>query len=408
MPNKRKYFGELLRELRHTKKWSQEDLAEVLDVSRQTIANTERGQNVPKVRFVEHVFRLFESVEIVKAYAAIQDDKRELIALANFVAEVDYSVAKQIMKKVIRGSLKTNDFETMFPAMFQIVMWDMKIKKKVNPKKSSWLIRIAENLGPDPDLFIELTDELYAISGSSKNYEAFITITEAIKDKVYLDNRKLSYMLGHQANAYYYTGDEHKAYKKMSKAIEVMNGEVYKHTHFIYHKHAMICLQKFNYDEALECELKCLEILEPTSDFLKFINAGLARLYYMTGRYEDAQIYWESAFKRLGKNDPERTHSLNDIIMMEIRLGNLESARVKIKECDEILKLARKSDWRHYDDEDMLLRRNKVMLKAVETGEYVTREVDNILQELEKSHLKDELLLTKNFVLERALLSVRI
>ncbi|MED4586691.1 helix-turn-helix transcriptional regulator [Brevibacillus choshinensis] len=405
---KRKEFGGLLKRLRNEFDLSQDELAEELNVSRQTIANTERGQSVPKAKFIEQAFRLFDSLDLVLKYVAIQDDKKELIAVANFVAQTNHSLANRILKKVIREALKNNDMEIMFPTIFQLVMWDMEIKKKVNQKKSEWLVAITEKFAPDPDLFIQLTDELYAISSSSKNYRAFITITEGIMDKVHLDKCQRSYMLGHQANAYYYSGSEHKACRKMDRAIEVMGGEVYKHSAFIYHKQAMICLQKFNFEEALEYELKCLEILHPTDDFCKFVKAGIARTYYMTKRYDEAKVYWEDAFQRYGKNDPQRTHSLNDIVMMEIQLNNLESAKTRIKECESLLTIGKKNGWRHYDSESMLLRRSKALLNAVETNNFVTPEIGCLLKELENSHLKDEFVLTQNFVLERTFRSVMI
>jgi transcriptional regulator with XRE-family HTH domain len=404
----RKEFGQLLKELRKAARMSQEELAEHLDVSRTTIAKTESGHNLPKARFVERSCRLFDSTDLVAKYILIQEDKKELTALATVLANENFSIAKRIMKRVIQESMRTHDLQTIFSALFQIVMWDLKIKGKVNPRKIGWLIKVTEKLDPDPAAFINLTDKLYHISRLTNNYKAFIQITEAITDKVHLGNKRLSYLLGHQANAYYYSGQPHKAYKKTSKAIEIMDNEIYKHTTFIYHKHSMICLQTFNYDEALEYEQKCLNLLKPSDRFYWSVKAGMARIYYMMGKYDEAKPYWKEVLKRLGENDLERTHSLNDIIMMEIQLGNLTHARAKIKECERLLAIAKRTDWRFFGQEDMLLRRNKVLLRAVETEDFITPEVADILHELENSHLKDEHVLTKNFVLERTFLSCKL
>ncbi|NRS51014.1 helix-turn-helix domain-containing protein [Brevibacillus sp. HB2.2] len=407
--HKRKQFGLLLKNLRNDRGWNQDKLAEELDVSRQTIANTERGQNVPKAKFVEHAFQLFGSEELIRHYISIQEDRKELMALADAVVSDQYHpVINSVMKQVIKESLKTNDLHAIFSTLFQMIMWELKFKGKVNRRKNDWLIKVTQYLDPDPEAFFEMIEKLYHHSRESSNFSAFITITEGIKCKVTLGNSRLSQILCYQANAYFYSGNIRKAYKVSSKALDTMNGEVYKHTAFAYHRHALICMQQIEFEEALEAELVSLSLLKPTEYHHSIVKAGLARLYYMNGDYGKANEYWEDVFTKYDVLDPARAHSLNDMIMMEIKLGNLEQAHAKIVECDRLLDRAKKNKWPHYDVESMLLRRNKIMLEAVETGNFLSPEVGNILQELNNSYLRDERELTKNFVLERMFLSSRI
>lgn len=385
------------------KRMSQEKLASQLDLSREAIAYTETGKSTPSAEFILKAFRFFQSVDLLKKYALIKEDRKELMTLASKVVGIDVSSAKFIMKKVIRESLKAKDYQTVFLCLFQTIMWDLKHKGKVNAKKSSYLITVTENLDPDPSVFIDLTDKLYELSRDTNSYEAFLTITEAIQDKVQLDNSQLSFLLGHQANAYYYLADEHTAYKKMTRAIEVMGNEVYKHTHLVFHKHAMICLQTRNYKEALDYEMKCLSLLKSTDPFHKFVKAGLARFYYLREQYNEAKELWSETFKSLGHNAPERTHSLNDMIMMELKLNNPVQARAYLRECERILKLEDNRKWRHHGTESLLMWRGKLLVEAVETGNFMNPEIGKMLYELKNnSHVRDEYELTANFVLERA------
>lgn len=403
----RREFGQLLRELRKEAHMSQEDLAEKLNVSRTTITETENGRNVPKAVFMEQALKLFKSnsKDLVGRYIQIQEDKKELMTLGNMMVVEDYTLAIRLMKHVIRNALKGNDLQPFFSSLFQMIMWDLKLKRKVNVRKSDWLIKAAEYLDPDPESFFDLMDKLYHISRESNNFAAYITITEAIKDKVNLGNKRLSLLLCHQANAYYYSGDPHKAYKKSSKAIDVMNSEVFKHTAFVHHRHAMICLQNSNFDEALEAEHKCLSLLSRDNSLYTTVIQGIARLYYLRENYTQAKIYWEETFRIYGKNVPDRTHSLNDMIMMELKQSNIKKAQEHIKECDRLLTIAKKKDWRFYATEAMLLRRGKVLLKAVESGDFFIQDVTTVLHELKESYLKDEFELTKNFLLEKMFLS---
>lgn len=383
------------------KPMSQEKLAAQLKLSREAIAYTETGRSTPSAEFMLKAFSFFQSVDLLKKYAMIKEDRKDLMTLANNVVGTDVSSAKFIMKKIIRESLKVKDYQTIFFCLFQTIMWDLEHKGKVNAQKINCLISATSNLDPDPNVFIDLTDKLYYLSKDTKSYDAFLTITEAIRDRVQLDNRRLSYLLGHQANAYYFSSDKHTAYKKTTKAIDLMGSEIYKHSHLIFHRHALICMQNENYDEAMQYELKCLSMLNETDPFYKIVKANIARLYYLREKYDEAKTLWEELFKQLGPNDPERTHSLNDMVMMELKLNNPDKARSHVMECDRLLKLDENEKWEYYETEYLLLRRGMVLLQAVESGNFVNPDVGKILQELRDYYLHDEYQLTSNFILQR-------
>jgi Predicted transcriptional regulators len=401
----RKEFGQLLKELRKAAHMSQEELAEHLDVSRTTIANTESGQNVPKSEFIEKGFQLFRSQDLINKYILIQKDKKELLSLAIKMHGIDKVASVRVLKQAIRESVKCNDLHTLVKSLFQWIIWDLMDKGKTNARKINWVSNSIERLDDlDPSSLLKLLDELYHISKKSKNFDAFMQITDVMKIKMKDDNRRLSQLLYKQSTANYINGHHKKAYKLSSKAIEVMNGEVFQHTAETYHRHSLICMQLAFYEEALEYADACLKITPETSDLYKLVKAGLARMYYMNERYAEAKKIWDDLFKTLGKNDLKRIHSLNDIIMTEIKSGNLNRASEKMRECERLLNLAKNAEWSFYQVEHLLLRRNKAMFAAVKNGNFSDPEVSKVLRELKESYLRDEYELTKNFILERTFL----
>lgn len=395
----RKEFAGTLRKLRKEARMSQEELAEHLDVSRVTIVNTEKGQSIPKAEFIEKAFRLFRSEELVTKYTLIQRDKKELASLATRIHPYDRSAAIRILRKVVREAIKSDDHETSVINIFQSIMWDLMQKGKVNAKKIDFVIKLFDAL--EAERFADLLIALYNISyQNGKNFDAYIKISEGIIDKLKLDTKRISLLMGKTASAYYYKGNPHKAYLVSCKAIELIAGENFQHRGDTYHRHGLICLQLEYFDEAIESFNKCLAITnEPRLKRLATLN--LARCYYMQGEYTEAQRYWDHLFATLDKNNLNQINSLNDIIMMHIRLGNIHEARKKIKECERLLKIAEESDWAMYHVESILLKRNMVLLDAVITGNFISKDLSDVLHELKSTHLRDEYELTKNFILDR-------
>lgn len=403
----RKEFGFCLRELRKGIQKSQEELAELLNVSRITIVNTEKGQSIPKTEFIEKAYHLFQSEDLVLKYTLIQQDKKELSLLAGRIHQVNCSLGVRITKMIIRESLSQGDLHGVVTSLFQLILWDIAAKGKTSGRKINWVIQAFEALDPEPNGFLEILDELYHLSKKPKNYDAFLTITEAISKKMTLDSRRHSQLLYQEATAYYIKGWHDKAYKLSTKAIEVMGGEVFQHTAHTFHRHSLICMQLCFYGEALEHALSCLQMVPETSDLYKLVKQGLARMYYMNEQFGEAKALWDELFKTMSRNEIKKIHSLNDIIFMEIKLGQLNKARESIHECERLLQLAQKAEWSFYQAEVLLLKRNIVMFTAVQTGDFLHTDVSMMLAELKESYLKDEFELTKNFVLERAFLSGR-
>lgn len=405
---KRKEFGGLLKKLRNEHGWSQDELAEKLEVSRQTIAYTENGSNVPKAIFIEKAYKIFRSTDLVKKYLVIQEDRKELISLAKSIHSENYSLAIQIMKKVIRNSLLDGDLRNVALNLFQVVIWDLNSKGMVNRRKIQWLTRTIEAGSWDADQFLELLDDLFDISKKTKNFDAFIdllTVTETRIESPW----KLSQLLFKGATANYKKGCHDTAYRYSNRAIEKMAGTIYVHTANTHHRHSMICLQLGFYKEALEHANKALEILSESDVLYKLVKQGIARLYYMNKKYSEAKELWKEIRSKLGRDDVEWVHSLNDIIMMEIKTGNLGKAAQDISECKRLLEIARKKEWSHYDAEELLLRRGQLVLDAVITGNYVNSELVKVIDDLKQNfaYLKDECILTETFILERLFQAAR-
>ncbi|ASJ54892.1 hypothetical protein BP422_15750 [Brevibacillus formosus] len=408
----RKEFGAVLKMLRekariNDARVSQEKLAELLDVSRITIVNTEKGQNVPKASFVEKAFHLFQSGELVIRYVLIQQDKKEVSQLAMKIQQHDYKLAIRVIQMIMRESLNQGDLHGVITNLFRLVLWDIEEKGKTSRRKIQYLIQAFKNFDPEHNGFLDLLDELYHISKKRKNFDAFLSITEAITQEIKLDDRRLSQLLYQEATALYIKGQHDKAYRLSNRALEAMGGVVYQHTAHVYHRHSLICMQLAFYEEALEHAKACLDMAPKASELHKLVKQGMARMYYMNQNFDEAKELWDELFKTMSKNDIRKVHSLNDIIFMEIRLGHFDKVDKLIDECDRLLQLAEKEEWSFFQAEKLLLYRNKVMYHAQKTGDFFRKDVSDMLGELKVSYLKDEFELTKNFVLEKAFLSAK-
>lgn len=71
-------FGEKLKSVRKTKGWSQEELAEKLFVSRQSVSKWENGQNYPSIEVIIKLSVLFE-VSIDELLRTDEDLKEKVI-----------------------------------------------------------------------------------------------------------------------------------------------------------------------------------------------------------------------------------------------------------------------------------------------------------------------------------------
>jgi len=71
-------FGEKLKSVRKTKGWSQEELAEKLFVSRQSVSKWENGQNYPSIEVIIKLSDLFE-VSIDELLRTDEDLKEKVI-----------------------------------------------------------------------------------------------------------------------------------------------------------------------------------------------------------------------------------------------------------------------------------------------------------------------------------------
>ena len=65
-------FGKVLRQLRHTKGWSQEDLALRLEISRSHIGRLETGEKQPSLKIL---FRLADALEIPASAIILEMEK---------------------------------------------------------------------------------------------------------------------------------------------------------------------------------------------------------------------------------------------------------------------------------------------------------------------------------------------
>lgn len=406
MPNRRKEFGDLLRALRNSKGWSQDKLSEELEVTRQTITTTERGRNVPKAEVMNKAYKIFRSDDLIKKYLKIQENRNELFSLASMLIGDCYSITRQIIKQVIRTSFDLNDLHTVASSLFQLIIWDLKMKQKVNNRKIEMVIKVFDVL--ESDQFADLLIDLYNVSfNNNKNFEAYIRISKSIKDELRLDNRKLSLVLNKTASAYYYSNDPHEAYITNRRAIEVAGDFIYPHCGDIFNRHGLICLQLEKQEEAITSFNKCIEVTTEQR-LIRLATLNLARSYYFQKSYDQAKEYWDRLFKMLGKNELSRINSLNDIIMMHIKLNDLSAATHEIKETERLLKIAKDQKWSMYTVETILLRRSKVLLDAIQKNDFTGPEVSLMLDELETTHLRDELVMTKNFVLDKILSSSKI
>lgn len=393
----RKEFGQLLKELRKAAHMSQEELAEHLDVSRTTIANTETGHNLPKAEFAAKTYSLFRSAAVIDKYILVQHDRRELITLANHIYYENYTLATRVMKAAIREAYKHNDMDGAVSNIFQVIMWDLMLKKKVNHRKVQFVINAFANL--EHGKFIDLLDSLYDISLSNgKNFDAFIKIVEVIKDKLKPDEHKSAVLLYQYATAHYYQGNIHQAYRSSLKAVEFMGETKLRQRANIFLRHGLISLQLNSYQEAIEHFIKCYECGNEYLQRLALHNIG--RTHYMDNNLHEAKVYWDRVLAMIGKNDFLRINVMNDLTMAEMKLKNIERAKIYLKKTEDLLKRAKQAGWHMYDAEQLLLERNKVLLSALEKGTFQDPSIGEVLSKLKNSHLHDEYNLTRNFVLD--------
>lgn len=397
----RKEFGRCLKQVREDNDVIQDLLAERLDVSRQMIHKYENGTSIPKAKTMNKLFQMFKSKELVQRYFLIQGDMKELRALSAEVIKADPSLTRWILKQVIKAALKVNDFKTATEVVFQLMMWDLENRNKTYRRKADFVVRAFAHFEPWPEEFAGLLQKLYDISKKANSFDAFITVTEAVSGKLKLDHMRLSRIYYQEATAHYGKGNHDRAYKVSLEAIRTLNGKRFSHTADIFQRHGLICLQIEFHKEAIEHFEICRSMADPSSDLYRLAITGIARSYYMLEDFNEAQRYWDQTFALLDRNSEIRVHSLNDIIMKEIKLGEYDKARSSIAECERLLKIARRKGWKRCGNEELLLRRNKVLLNATETGEYLTSEVSRVLDELEKSYMNDEFKVANKFIHEK-------
>lgn len=397
----RKDIGSLIKRMREDNHWSQDYLAEQLLVSRQAIVKTEKGLSTPRAEFIERAYLALKSEELVWKYMFVQKDKKELIYLANMMIRHNSRLSRGIIKHVIRESLSKGDLKTAAENVFQVILWDIESRQKTNKRKIAFVINTFKNVEPDPDEFADLLQKLYDISKRANSFDAFINISGAIAGTMKLDDRKKTRLLYQEATAYYFQGNHNKAYRISIKALEIMDHRIYPHSADVFQRHALICSQLDNHQfhhEAIEHYTIAKNMATPDQAVYSLALAGIARCYYMLEKFEDAKKHWKELFQKLGKDDLIRVHSLNDMIMMEIKLGDVNEAKRLIRECERLLSIALKQKWKRYNTEALLLERNKQMLTALERGKYITPEISLLLDQLKKSYMRDEFELTRNFI----------
>lgn len=394
----RKDIGSLIKRMREDNNWTQDYLAEQLLVSRQAIVKTEKGLSTPRAELIERAYLTFKSEELVWKYMFVQKEKKELIYLASMMAGHNIRLSRVIIKHVIRESLSKGDLKTAAENVFQVILWDIESQQKANKRKIAFVISTFKNVEPDADEFANLLQKLYDISKQANSFDAFINISGAIAGTMKLDDRKKSRLLYQEATAYYFQGNHNKAYRISIKALEIMDRKIYPHSADVFQRHALICSQLDFLHEAIEHYTIAKNMATPDKATYSLALAGIARCYYMLDKFEEAKKHWKDLFQKLGKDELVRVHSLNDMIMMEIKLGNVNEAKRLIRECERLLAIALRKKWKRYNTEALLLERNKQMLTALERDKYITPEISLILDRLKSSYMRDEFELTRNFI----------
>ncbi|WP_438770095.1 helix-turn-helix domain-containing protein [Brevibacillus sp. JB24b] len=399
----RRFFGMCLKSLRKNVKLSQEELAEQLQVSRTTIAKTEAGQNLPKSEFIAKAFLFFKSSEIIDQYFKVQTDRKELENLTQSFYLKDYQLARRVIKKLIRESLKAGDVEAAVNCVFQVMMWDLELRKKVNHRKIRFVINAFSDL--EDNKFVDLLDSLYDISYKcGKQFDAFIRIVEVIKDSLNSDKNKLAVLMYEYATAHYYSGNAYDSYKISLKSLEYMGNTLLRKRANIFLRHALISLQLENFLESAEYFRRCYEEGNELLKRAALINLG--RTYYLSGNLNEANVYWNKSLKLLPKHDLMRINIYTDMSMAALKVGDLKKAESYNRKTEELLILAKTKVWGMYDEEKLLLERNKALLNALKSNSFQSGDISMIDLKLKNSHLKDEYKITRNFILDKLLPSV--
>jgi|GEM_PF-5294977 len=393
----KKDFGRHVRLLRKANNLSQDSLAEQIGVTRQTIANVEKGVHIPKAEIVEDLYNLFKSRDLIIKYLIIQRDKSDLQYLAERLYK-EQVVANLILKYVLREALDRSDLNTAASCVFQSIMCDLLNNKNVNRRKIQFVTKVFDTL--DKERFIELLDSLYRLSfEQGKKFDAFVTIAEKVINSVTVGNEK-SFMLWYQyANALYYQGNTLKAFDASSEGFRhdhknISKGQLAK----VYSRRGLICLQLKGYSEALKAFEKCLELAD--DELAKYCYLNIARTYYMWGKYKEAKVYWEKLLKMLDENDLLRINVLNDMAMCNLLSHNGDKAKELLRQADQLLKEAKKNYWHMYEAEHLLYRRNLAILNLELNQTSAIQELLKVLEDLKTSHLKDEYELTNNFIVD--------
>ena len=99
-------FGETLQTLRKQKGWSQEELAERLELTRQTISKWELEQSAPDLEYIVALSKLFQvSTDYLIKGEERPNDNQETAPAENMENPVPSAEAKLIMMWVIMGTV---------------------------------------------------------------------------------------------------------------------------------------------------------------------------------------------------------------------------------------------------------------------------------------------------------------
>lgn len=394
----KKAFGSYVKLLRKSLNLSQDSLAKEIGVTRQTIGNIESGTHLPKAEIVEDIYKLFKNNDVLFKYLDVQRNKSDLLYLSERLVRYDCIIAQRVMKIILRNSIEKNDLNTAASVVFQSIMSDILHQKKINHRKVQYVIGIFKVL--DSEHFIDLLFSLYQISfQQNKQFEAYVTILENVMEYVSIGNERSFILWYNYANALYYQGKFLEAFDASSEGFRhnyenIKSGQLAK----VYSRRGLISLQLKGYSTALISFEKCLELANEEIKKYCFLNIG--RTYYMWGKSEQAIIYWNKFLAVTNASDPLRINVFNDMCMNYLMENNLKMAQDCHRKAGDLFKTINSDDWHMYDAEHLLYRRNEAFMLMHTDSMRGYKEVLSVINELKRSHLQDELDLTRNFLVE--------
>lgn len=282
-----KIFSNNLRKLRLDKNYTQEQVAEMLGVSAQSISRWECGNTLPDVMLL---------TDIAKIYAVTVDDlfKEDILAYKNYAQRMlavfeatgdskDFIRAEEEFEKLLESDDYTMDDLRAYGLLYQYMM------KNCGNQAMKYFDRVI-NYGKEKDeeiYYRTCQQKIMLMADMGKSEENIAIQSEALKGDIDNSEQWRLLILSH------FHGEQYdKAYEQAMKAIKRFPDEA-----LIYVAAGDICRKLKKYDEALGYWSKALELDDTYLD----AKYSIGFCYEELGDYEKAYVNWKELADMLDK-----------------------------------------------------------------------------------------------------------